>query len=53
MNFSSLEKYFIAWHVKKEVDKLVESWEKPIKLREKAILAAVADAIVNLPSDEN
>ena len=52
MNFSSLEKYFIAWHVKKEVDKLVSSWDKPLKLREKAILASVADAILQLPSEE-
>ena len=52
MVFTNAQKIFIAKSIKEEVQKLFEQWEVPIKLRERAIMAAVADAIVNLPSQE-
>lgn len=49
--FTSLQKIYIADAVKREVDKLVSSWDKPLKIRELALIRAVANAILGLPNE--
>lgn len=49
MKFSNQQKIFITGEIKKAIDKVLP---KPMTTRDKLILCAIADAIINLPDEE-
>jgi hypothetical protein len=51
MRFTTTQKIFIAREIKSEINKIFKKTITPPTDRERQILVAMADAIINLPSD--
>lgn len=49
MRFSNQQKIFITEEIKKAIDEVIS---KPLTRRDKMILCAIADAIINLPGED-
>lgn len=49
MRFSHQQKIFITDEIKKAIDRVLS---KPMTTRDKLILCAIADAIINLPDQD-